>query len=101
MESERQAGFAPAAPLDGDHCDNGSLAALEVREVAAGSVGGAGVVVFIHGCDHVHVRLQGRVPGHMAHVAVTPQGHVDTGGRAGACGEGNTRGGKVRHIYSF
>lgn len=87
LKSERQAWFAPAAPLDGDHSDDRRLAADEVCEVAACSVRGAAVFMFIDGCGHVEICLQGSGPGHTAHVTSTLQGHINIGGRAGACGE--------------
>lgn len=89
MEGEGQAGFTPAAPLDGDHREDGSLAALEVCEGAARAVGCAGRCVITQNCGHILVRFWCRLPGDMAQVTDTLHGHMNVGGRAGACeGEG-------------
>lgn len=37
------------------------------------------------GCGQVEICSKGRVPGHMAHISIALQRHVDVGGRAGTC----------------
>lgn len=84
LVGERQTRPAAAAPLYGHYGDERRLATVEVCQGAAGSIGGAGVHVFVDSCGHIVICLQGSSPGHKAHITGTLYGHTDTGWRTGA-----------------